>query len=84
MAEKFWSALIHFGTNMWNEEGNTRGRENEPGAVASSTLRFDFDMWRETLEQQKAVGVNMIILDIGEGLRYESHPELAVNGSGSR
>ena len=84
MAEKIWSTLIHFGTNMWNEEGNTRGRENEPGAVASSTLRFDFDMWRETLEQQKAVGVNMIILDIGEGLRYDSHPELAVNGSWSR
>ena len=84
MAEKIWSTLIHFGTNMWNEEGNTRGRENEPGAVAASTLRFDYDMWRETLGQQKAVGVNMIILDIGEGLRYESHPELAVNGSWSR
>lgn len=82
--EKIWSTLIHFGTNMWNEEGNTRGRENEPGAVASSTLRFSRKLWRDLLEHQQKAGVNMIILDLGEGLRYESHPELAVNGSWTR
>ena len=82
--EKIWSTLIHFGTNMWNEEGNNRGRENEPDAVASSTLRFDRAMWRELLDYQRDAGVNMIILDLGEGLRYESHPELAVNGSWTR
>ncbi len=82
--EKLWSILLHFGTNMWNEEGNVRFRENEPDAVASSTLRFSRPLLREIAEHGRRVGMNAIILDIGEGLRYETHPELAVNGSWSR
>ena len=74
-----WSMLIHLGGNMWNEEGNTRGREKEPDAIASSKLRFSRPLWDEYLTTQKDAGINMIILDIGEGLRYESHPELAVD-----
>ena len=79
--EKIWSILIHFGTNMWNEQGNTRGREQEPDAVASDTLRFDRAMFRELAVSCRDAGINTIILDLGEGLIYESHPELAVNGS---
>ncbi len=82
--EKLWSILLHFGTNMWNEEGNTRLREHEPDAVASSTLRFSRPLLREIAQHGRTVGMNAIILDIGEGLLYESHPELAVNGSWTR
>ncbi len=82
--EKMWSILLHFGTNMWNEQGNTRTREKEPGAVASDTLRFSRPLFREIAERGKTQGMNTVILDLGEGLRYESHPELAVNGSWTR
>ncbi len=82
--EKLWSILLHFGTNMWNEEGNNRLREHEPDAVASSTLRFSRPLFREIAEHGKKVGMNAIILDIGEALQYASHPELAVNGSWTR
>ena len=43
--EFMWSMLIHLGGNMWNEEGNIRGRETNLDAVASSTLRLDRKMW---------------------------------------
>lgn len=79
-----WGMLIHLGGNMWNEEGNTRTRETNPDGVASSKLRFSRPLWDKYLLMQKEAGVNMIILDLGEGLRYESHPELAVEGSWSR
>ena len=82
--ELYWSILLHLGGNMWNEEGNTRDRENDPYAQASSVLRFSRPLWRRYLDRLKAAGVNMIILDLGEGLRYETHPELAVEGSWTR
>ena len=82
--EFMWSMLIHLGGNMWNEEGNIRGRETNLDAVASSTLRLDRKMWDDYMDYQKKCGVNTLIIDLGEGIRYESHPELAVEGSWSR
>ncbi len=82
--EKLWSVLLHFGTNMWNEIGNTKGREKNLDAVGSDTLRFDKPLFRDLVEKGIKNGMNALILDLGEGLRYESHPELAVNGSWSR
>ncbi len=79
-----WCMLLHLGGNMWNEEGNTRQREHNPDAVASPTLRFSKPLWDRYLMKMKDCGVNTIVLDLGEGLRYESHPELAVEGSWTR
>ena len=79
--EKLWSALIHLGGNMWNEEGNWNGRAGQPGALASPVLRCDRDLWNKYMEDLVRVGGNAVIIDVGEGMLYESHPELAVKGS---
>ena len=79
--EKLWSALIHLGGNMWNEEGNWNGRAGQPGALASPVLRLDRGLWDRYMENLVRVGANAVIIDVGEGMLYESHPELAVEGS---
>ena len=84
MSQTFmWTHLVHLGSNMWNEEGNTRGREHRSTPCASSKLRFYRDLWDEHILKLKQSGVNALIIDIGEAMRYESHPELAVEGSWS-
>lgn len=82
-----WTMLIHLGTNMWNEEGNTKtivGEPQDPEAIASSTLRCDRQLWDQVIEKARQAGVNTLIIDLGEGMVYESHPELAVKGSWTR
>ena len=76
-----WAILVHIGNNMWNEEGNTRGREQTPEAIASSQLRFDRTLWQDYVLYLKKLGVNTIIMDVAEAMIYETHPELAVEGS---
>ena len=77
-----WSTLVHLGNNMWNEEGNYRGRgENRSNRCASPVLRFDRELWDKYMLKLKETGTDTIILDVGEAMRYESHPELAVEGS---
>lgn len=79
---KMWSMLIHLGTNLWYEEGNTNGGGGRVWkSPASDTLRFDRDTFYRYLDTLRCEGVNTVILDVAEGLRYESHPELVVNGS---
>ena len=44
-------------------------------------MRFDEPMWRWTTEKMRDMGMNMCMIDIGEGLVYPSHPELAAKGA---
>lgn len=79
-----WTTLVHLGSNMWNEEGNLRYRgENRSNRDASPVLRFERNVWDQYMLDLKANGTNTIVLDVGEALFYESHPELAVAGSWS-
>lgn len=40
-------------------------------------------LWRKVTDHAAESGINMLVVDLGEGLRYPSHPELAVEGSWS-
>ena len=76
-----WACLLQLGSNMWNEQGNTRGREHRSNCDASPVLRFDKLLWDSYIDELKASGCNTVIIDIGEAMVFESHPELAVLGS---
>ena len=81
--EFIWSYLLQLGSNMWNEEGNTRMREGRSNQDAYPVLRFDRKLWDSYVLDLKAAGVNTLIIDLGEAMYFESHPELAVAGSWS-
>lgn len=76
-----WAHLLHLGSNMWNEEGNTRGRENRSTPCASSVLRFDRELWEAHTEELRKAGINTLIIDVAEALQYKSHPEISAKGA---
>jgi len=76
-----WTYFLQLGSNMWNEEGNTRGRVGRSNSDASPVLRFDRELWDAYVLRLKDCGVNTLLIDVGEAMRYESHPEIAVKGS---
>ena len=78
-----WSYLLQLGSNMWNEEGNTRTREGRSNQDAYPVLRFDRKLWDFQVMELKKAGVNTLVIDLGEAMFFESHPELAVSGSWS-
>jgi len=45
--------------------------------------RFDFDVsvWNEVVDRLREKGVNTLLIDLGEGIFYPSHPELGLPGS---
>ena len=83
MADKkfMWAHLLHLGSNMWNEEGNTRGREHRSTPCASSVLRFDRPLWEEHTKELREAGVDTLIIDVAEALEYKSHPEISAKGA---
>lgn len=85
MSEKIWATLVHLGTNLWYEQGNTCGQDENRlwKSPASPDIRFDRAVWDEYLTHIKKNGVNTIILDVGEALIYKSHPEISCRGAWS-
>lgn len=47
-------------------------------------LRFDREQWDFVTGEMAKAGMNMIVIDLAEGVKYDSHPELAVKGSWSK
>lgn len=71
-----WANLIHLSYNMWaDRDGPECSLEH---VSAQPYLRFDIDLWDELLDRMADAGLNMVVLDLGDAVRYESHPEIAV------
>ena len=71
-----WGNLLHLGRNMWGDA---------PTALVpkSGKLVCDDAVWEKITNEMAAAGMNLLVIDLGEGVQYKSHPELAVNGSWS-
>lgn len=88
-----WGVLVHLGMNEWHEvpQRQTWPNLTDPALVkavadeynAADHVRFDETVWRRVTDAFVKAGVNQIVIDLGEGVRYPSHPELAVKGSWS-
>ena len=92
-------ALLHLGSNMWGdypagpddlaksaEEEQTR--PNPLGPAGSRTpyhsyLQCRDDLWKKSVDHAAERRMNLVFIDLGEGISYPSHPELAVAGTWS-
>ena len=80
-----WGLMMQLGHNMWREMPlSTNGMtEAQLDRFARDFNRTDQKLWDEVTEYAAKKGVNMLLIDLGEGMVYPSHPELAVKGSWS-
>ena len=64
-----WAYLAQFGMKMWERR------------IHYTDLKVDESMWASLTDRAAEVGVNVFVFDLGEGMVFPSHPELAVRGS---
>ncbi len=65
-----WALYATLGTNMWT--------------VERQELDFTDTAWEKIVNAAHEAELNMIVLDIGEGIHWGSHPELAKKGAWTR
>lgn len=81
MAEKYIGALLHLGMNMWGR------REVEyplTDGGYSYKLICQKEEWISLTEEMAKLDMNLLLIDMAEGVCYDSHPELAIEGSWSK
>jgi len=66
---------------MWSDWENPAIAAAAPYNAAKPYLRFDDGLWNDLLQRMSQTGFNMVVLDLGDGVRWESHPEIAVENA---
>jgi len=87
-----WAYLIHLSYNMW--EDHIAPEYKDENFVCNTCqdarvwahgyrpfLTFDDTVWDFLLKEMVAAGINMVVMDLGDGVQYESHPEIAVRNA---
>lgn len=87
-APLIWGNLVHLSYNMWSDRpvsawGNLKP-EDLGQVTAADHLRFDETLWKDITQRMARAGMNMIVIDLGDAIQYESHPEIAIKGAWSR
>ena len=74
-----WSYLIHLGMNSWKDIPLDRAPKDASRSFKvrcmADYLRTDEAVWRTVTDRMVKVGMNMVIIDLGEAIQYPSHPE---------
>ncbi len=77
-----WANLIHLSCNMWFDCPPSMFKKKNH-AIAQPYMRFDDSLWNDILNRMAEVGMNMVVLDLGDAVRYKSHPEIAIKNAWS-
>lgn len=74
--------LLHLSYNMWGDWENPAVKSKY--WTARPHLRFDEKLWNDLLEAMHNRGMNMVVIDVGDGIEFSSHPEIAVKNAWSQ
>lgn len=75
----FWVYMIHLSSNMWGDVSSS-----DPFSRCSETLDTEEEAWQEVTSFLPECGFNTLLIDLGDGVQYESHPEISVPGAWSK
>lgn len=90
--DMIWANLLHLSYNMWEDNQPEKYKDDnyvcttcqearEWAHVYRPNLTFDEEVWNTLLKSMVAAGMNMVVIDLGDAVIYESHPELAVKNA---
>jgi hypothetical protein len=73
--DKIWACLIHLSFNMWEEYISP----HRPFRGFRPDIEVSESLWNDALVKMVSEGMNMVVINLGDAIRYDSHPEIAVN-----
>ena len=78
MKKMMWVYMLQLGQNMWGDPGSKWFTQYQP------ELTTDDEAWREVVDFLPSQGFNTVLIDVGDAIQYETHPEIAVKGAWSK
>lgn len=88
-----WANLIHLSFNMWQDFTPDKYKTDTYPSHFDEKQVIDWahhhqphltceePAWDSVIEKMAASGLNMAVIDLGDGVQYESHPEISVKNA---
>ena len=76
-----WVYMIQLGANMWAKPGEKRPYYTDKEDRYKESIATDKEVWRKVVDFLPGCGFNTLLIDIGEAIQYDTHPELAIPGA---
>ena len=77
---KMWAILLQLGSNMWGKP-ESKPKYEPMDTNYHETMYCDKKTWTDVIDFLPKCGINTVLIDMGEGVKLDSHPELAIPGS---
>ena len=74
-----WAYLIHLSYNMWGDWD-----EKNPSKRYYQENITDDDTWNKVIDFLPSQGFNTVVIDVGDAIKYERHPEISIKGAWSK
>lgn len=88
-----WGNLIHLSFNMWQDYTPDKYKTNTYSSAYTKEevidwahhyqphLTCDESVWDSVIKKMSISGLNMVVIDLGDGIQYDSHPEIGVKNA---
>lgn len=82
---EIWCNLIHLSFNLWEDHDRLKNSPDPTikARIFDDSLRLSEQLWDDSIARMKHYGMNMALLDLGDAIKYDSHPEIAVKNAWS-
>ncbi|MBE6577975.1 MAG: Tat pathway signal protein [Ruminococcaceae bacterium] len=79
MSEKMmWGYMLYLSNHIGADEYTPRMRYNPPACPGySDEINTQIDIWDKLVPFLAERKYNMVLIDVGDGIKYESHPEVS-------
>ena len=75
MKPMIWSYFLQLSNHMWNPISTTPGIK--PDGSANPENGTDLETWDKLIDFIAERQYNMLVIDVGDAVKYESHPEIS-------
>lgn len=81
--QMMWAFLIHLSEHMWDDETSPlRGLYLPKGYDENN--KPDMQTWDEVIASLPKYGINTLLIDLGDAVKYETHPEISAPDAWSK
>ena len=77
-SELMFGYLIHLSTHMWDDENTPPRGWYQPQRYTEKN-NVDLPTWDATIRFLQERKYNMLLIDVGDAVKYESHPEISAS-----
>ena len=80
-----YAYLIHLSANMWRKKGQkSTNIKDEEDAIYHEEMCCDRETWRKITDFLPECGINTLLIDVGDGIQFDRHPEISIPGAWSK